>query len=294
MKKVIVVVCCFVILAAIGAGFYFWQDILLTKAEPTMKIKITHTPEPTSFLSGLLPFAQDDYKIPDQNQIIKFPIFNYHHIRPMPPETAHINQRTFTVTPEGLEEHLKFFKENGYNVVPIGDLIEYYDTGKPLPAKAVAITFDDGRYGQYKWALPLLQQYGIKATFFIVAHWVDKKDPDIMTWNQIRELDRAGMVIGSHTLEHPPLSKLNDIQLMDELVNSKKKIEEELGHAIEYLAYPGGDYNEHVIEKTKEAGYRAAMGVYKIIDQAPKYRYAVRRFHADDWLESISGKLTEY
>ncbi len=289
MKKTLLLVFILIILIASAVFYIFWRDSVSMKAD--LKPAFSFGPI-TSFLAEKLPQSEDNYQKPAEDQIVKFPVFNYHHIRPMPPETAHINQRAFTVTPEGFEAHLKFFKDNGYNVVPVGDLIEYYDTGKPLPAKAVAITFDDGRYGQYKWALPLLQKYGMKATFFITTHWVGRED--IMTWDEIRALDKAGMTIGSHTLEHPQLSKIDDIQLMDELVNSKKKIEEELGHPLEYLAYPGGDYNEHVIEKAKEAGYRAAMGVYKIIDQAPKYRWAVRRFHADDWLSSISEKLVNY
>jgi len=60
------------------------------------------------------------------------------------------------------------------------------------------------------------------------------------------------------------------------------------------LAYPGGNYNAHVIDFVKEAGYQAALSVYKIIDQEPKFRYAIRRFHADDALESITEKLVGY
>ncbi len=236
---------------------------------------------------------EPSYQKPTEDSLIKFPVFNYHHIRPMPSvASSTITDRAFTVSPEGFETHLKYFKDNGYQTVLIDDLLAYFDTGKPLPLKAIAITFDDGRWGQYKWAFPLLKQYGMTATFFIITDWVGKSD--FLTWPQIKEMSDNGMTIGSHTLDHPNLTALSDEALKRELEDSKKIIEEKIGKKINYLAYPGGNFNEQVIELAKAAGYRAAVSVYKIIDQAPKYRYVIRRFHADDALESITSKLAGY
>jgi len=210
----------------------------------------------------------------------------------MPPASAPIDERSFTVTPEGFEAHLKYFKDNGYQTVLISDLLDYFDTGKPLSAKAVAITFDDGRYGQYDFAYKLLKQYNMVATFFVTTGWVGRKD--ILTWDEIKEMSDNGMAIGSHSISHPHLTAQNDADLRHELVDSKKEIEEKIGQSINLLAYPGGDYNDRVIKFAKEAGYIAGLGVYKIIDQMPKYRYSIRRFHADDALDSITSKLVNY
>ena len=287
-----------VVILLAAAGWLFYSGWLNLKTEENIEAAIqsvtTPTPTPSEELVfEPLPSAEPAYQKPAEDTVIKFPVFNYHHIRPMPSvASSTITDRAFTVSPEGFESHLKYFKENGYQTVLIDDLLAYFDTGKPLPEKAIAITFDDGRYGQYKWAYPLLKQYGMIATFFITTDWVGKNT--FLTWEEIKEMSENEMAIGSHALDHPSLSTLSDAVLKKELEDSKKIIEEQISKRIDYLAYPGGSFNEKVIEATKAAGYQAALSVYKIIDQAPKYRYVIRRFHADDPLESITSKLTGY
>ncbi len=295
VKNLLFSILVLIILAAIGAVFYNWQgkEILLENsgATPSTALRPQKTPEvlPSSATIESTPA----YQPPAENTVIKLPVFNYHHIGPMPEvATSTINDRAFTVSPEGLEAHLQYFKDNGYQTVLIYDLLDYFDTGRPLPKKAVAITFDDGYYGQYKWAYPLLKKYGLNATFFIITDNVGK--PGVLTWPQIKEMNDNGMVIGSHSLSHPNLNAIGDEQLRRELTDSKKILEEKIGKKVDLLAYPGGNYNAHVIDFVKEAGYQAALSVYKIIDQEPKFRYAIRRFHADDALESITEKLVGY
>lgn len=291
MKKAFFIFLVLMLLAAIGAVIYFWRqtDILIKNENSSTP---TLSPQENQDY-GSLPSSDIMYQKPAENLVIKFPVFNYHHIRPMPNvASSTITDRAFTVSPEGFEAHLKYFKENNYQVVSVYDLLEYFDTGKPLPPKAVAISFDDGRYGQYKWAYPLLKKYGMTAAFFITTDWVDKRD--FMTWAQIKEMSDNGMIIGSHSLDHAAMNKVDDAQLRAELASSKKILEEKIGKKVDLLAYPGGNYNEHVIQFTKDAGYQAAFSVYKIIDQQPKFRYVIRRFHADDWLESITEKLVGY
>ena len=295
MKKAIFIFFAIALLAAIGLVFYNWrgggqQEGIGPGSQPTESFKATLT---SSYQpNGQLPSSGDLYQKPAENEIIKFPIFNYHHIRPMPPESAGVTERAFTVTAEGLEEHLKYFKENGYQVVLVDELLEYFDTGKLLPSKAVALTFDDGWQRHYKNAFPILKKYGVKATFFVPTGWVGQ--PWVMSWEEMEEMSRAGMIFGSHSISHPHLDKLSDEELKKEVGDSKKILEEKLGKKVDYLAYPAGMYNDRVIEAVKAAGYQAALGVYKIIEQGPKFRWTIRRFHADDALESITGKLQDY
>jgi len=296
MKNIVFIILVLIILAAIGAVGYFWQqtDILIkadnlsTSTLPPQRAQIQE-----SLPSSVMITPAPNYQKPVDDAMIKFPVFNYHHIRPMPSlASSTITDRAFTVSPEGFEAHLKYFKDNGYQTVSIYDLLNYFDTGKPLPAKAIAITFDDGYYGQYKWAYPLLKKYGMNATFFIIVNNVGKSG--ILTWGEIKEMSENGMFIGSHTLSHPNLAALSDEILKRELEDSKKIIEEKISKKVDLLAYPGGNYNERVIQFAKDAGYQAALSVYKIIEQTSKARFVIRRFHADDDLESITGKLVGY
>ena len=299
MKNWLFFILVIILLAAVGWLFYSgWSN---SKTEENIKAAIESTTTPTPSEEPIfepLPSAETvpptpTYQKPTEDVVIKFPVFNYHHIRPMPSvASSTISERAFTVSPEGFETHLRYFQDNGYQVVSVYDLLDYFDTGKPLPAKAVAITFDDGYYGHYKWAYPLLKKYGMTATFFIIVGNVGK--PGILTWDEIKEMSDNGMFIGSHTLNHLNLAAIGDEQLRRELTDSKKILEEKIDKKVDLLAYPGGNYNAHVIELVKEAGYQSALSVYKIINQAPKYRYVIRRFHADDALESITSKLVGY
>ena len=66
------------------------------------------------------------------------------------------------------ERQLQFFKEN-FNVIRMEDLMDHYETGKPLPSKALLLTFDDGYIDNYTVALPLLKKYGFQGSFYIPA-----------------------------------------------------------------------------------------------------------------------------
>ena len=107
-------------------------------------------------------------------------------------------------------------------------------------------------------------------------------------------MDADGINIESHTVDHKSMTDLTDDELREELVASKKKIEEELGHPIGYMAYPTGTYNLHIAQLVKEAGYKAAFTIkYGNVDKASNI-YALERvpiFHTEntnrDFLERI-------
>src|SRR5262249_3349460 len=80
-----------------------------------------------------------------------------------------------------------------------------------------------------------------------------------LTWDQVRELDANGIEIGSHTVTHPILTKTNPEKLRYELVESRVRLETELGHKVELLGYPNGDHNTSVQEEAARAGYKCAV-----------------------------------
>jgi len=80
-----------------------------------------------------------------------------------------------------------------------------------------------------------------------------------MTWDQVRALQEAGMAIGSHTTDHARLATVPAERVFESLEKSKERIEEELGEAVDLLAYPAGSYDDDVIDLVAEAGYRGAF-----------------------------------
>jgi len=82
-----------------------------------------------------------------------------------------------------------------------------------------------------------------------------------MTWDQLKELDKGGLVtICSQTRTHPAdLRNLSDTDLAEEMAGSKRILEQQLGHPIHFLAYPNGKFDNRVAHSALKAGYSMAF-----------------------------------
>src|SRR5579859_1335934 len=145
------------------------------------------------------------------------PILMYHYIRinPIGTDTLGFN---LSVTPDNFRLQMRFLRDHGYSPVSIADVREYVRNKTPLPAKPIAITFDDGYDDAYTEALPTLQRFRLTATFYIVTGFVDRTR--YLTWEQVAALERDGMEIGSHTVHHRSLTVLGALQRQAELDDS--------------------------------------------------------------------------
>jgi len=160
------------------------------------------------------------------------------------------------VPPEKFEAQLQYLKDGGYTVVSVEELAERLATNKTVN-KYVAFTFDDGYVNNYQYAFPLLKKYNSFATFYIIRNALDSKD--YMSDTQIREMLKAGMKIGSHTMSHSNL-KIIDIELYArEIHGSKMLLEQRFGTEVESISYPYGAYNNDVLKEVFDAGYKIGV-----------------------------------
>jgi peptidoglycan/xylan/chitin deacetylase (PgdA/CDA1 family) len=120
----------------------------------------------------------------------------------------------------------------------------------------VEITTDSSDSSIYTDFASDLRARGFTATIFLIP--LALAEADALTWEQIRELDRAGFTIGSHTLTHPWLPDLTDEEVTCELCASKTLIERELGHAVTALSYPYGAFDARIQRIAKQCGYTRA------------------------------------
>lgn len=116
------------------------------------------------------------------------------------------------------------------------------------------LTFDDGHVSNFEHALPMLQQHGMKAHFFITVGWTETR-ADSMTWEQLRALHRAGHHIGAHGWSHALLTHCSPAELDRELRGARERLEDGLGAAVTSLSLPGGRANATVMAACKAAGY---------------------------------------
>lgn len=217
------------------------------------------------------------------------PILEYHKIDAVDDAEG----KEYNVPPAEFEKQLAYLQAEGYTTITLLDYMKARKGKLELPAKPIVLTFDDGYEDNYTNAYPILKKYGFKGTIFVISSFLGK-NKNYITWDQAREMDADGINIESHTVDHKSMTDLTDDELREELVASKKKIEEELGHPIGYMAYPTGTYNLHIAQLVKEAGYKAAFTIkYGNVDKASNI-YALERvpiFHTEntnrDFLERI-------
>ena len=191
---------------------------------------------------------------------VKVPILIYHIIRDNTAGESYMVHR-MTVPPAMLDKEFKYLKDNDYHVVSLGDLVDNLQKNKILPSKPVILTFDDGWEMGYKTAFPILKKYGYTATFFVFSNGIGRKH--YLTWEEINEMQNAGMTIGGHSKSHPTLVDIHDENVLRiELVESKKIIKSHIGRTVDLFAYPFGHPNDEIIKVLKEAGYKAARTTY--------------------------------
>lgn len=145
---------------------------------------------------------------------------------------------------------------------------DIYNVSHEANKTIVALTFDDAFGNLLDNALPILREYHLPAAIFVPTGRVGRcpdwamqpdcsdRDEIVMDERQLVELDKEGFEILSHTVSHPNLTELNEMDLETELVESKQYIENLLGHEVHAVSYPYGAYNTRVLRIARRIGYR--------------------------------------
>jgi len=171
------------------------------------------------------------------------------------------------VAEKDFAEQMQYLHDEGFAVVSLAALFDFMEFKKPLPAKAVVLTVDDGWCSLYEIAYPILKRYGYPMTAFLYTDLIGHEK--CLNWQQLREMAENGLDIQSHTMSHRDLSRMRkgesfrryfqDIQ--NEIAGAERLIEENLGRRCEILAYPYGAYNEILVAYLRKRGYRGAVTV---------------------------------
>jgi peptidoglycan/xylan/chitin deacetylase (PgdA/CDA1 family) len=189
----------------------------------------------------------------------------------------------WNVTPERFKAQMGLIKQGGYEVLTVREALEYLNCGADFPERAICLTFDDGYRDNYTFALPILERFNLKATFYLVTgyigsdrvfEWIrDSKgmSDDVsvsrsefmpLNWDQVLEMERRGMEFGSHSHSHRSLSEIDPGIIAGELGESIRELEKHLSDGAYSFACPFGVWRE-AAEKLKElvqgSGYSGAF-----------------------------------
>ncbi|MBR2177050.1 MAG: polysaccharide deacetylase family protein [Clostridia bacterium] len=245
------------------------------------------------------PAAADDSKL-------RIPIIMYHGFSE---STTRRNQ--YMISPDCLEEDLKYLKEHGYTTIFLSELTEHFKSGLELPEKPIILTFDDGYYDNYVYAWPLLEKYECKAVISPIGKAADEAENEEYrsvlwsqcTWEELKEMSDSGFVeLQNHTYD---LHKLNKgwqgaaaktgesdddykQRLSEDLLKSNAQIQEVTGNVPDAVVYPFGAKSDTTEDIVRSLGFSAALDCEEKINyiDSPDDLFQLHRFLRPDNISS--------
>lgn len=216
-------------------------------------------------------------------------ILQYHHVSETLP-------RVTSVTEDEFEQHMAYLKTHQFNVLPLDEVVQAIKNKTQLPAKTVAITFDDGYKNNFTAAAPILEKYGFPYTIFVNPKLIDEKAHYLMTWEELRALAKKGATIANHSANHDYLhvKQAGETQIQwlqrieNDIIASEKRISQEVGHHLRFLAYPYGEFNnqiEQLLVKLNFTGFGQHSGAFGNINELTR----IPRFPASGRYANISA-----
>jgi peptidoglycan/xylan/chitin deacetylase (PgdA/CDA1 family) len=159
---------------------------------------------------------------------------------------------------EELRKEFNYFKDNGYEVVPLKKIIQKVQNNEKVPNHWVALTIDDAYKSFYTNALPIFKEFNYPFSLYVYVEATNKNYPDFMTWDEIKEASKYGD-IGLHSYAHPHLTKLSANEVYEDTKKSMDIFETKMGFKPKTYAYPYGEYNEQVKEEIKKFTFDAIL-----------------------------------
>jgi peptidoglycan/xylan/chitin deacetylase (PgdA/CDA1 family) len=193
--------------------------------------------------------------------------------------------RDWAISPARLREHLAFFADEGMSTMTVTEYVRRIATGQPLPERLVVLTFDDGFADFATEAAPALADAGMAATLYVstayvgeASHWLgpDGSQP-MLSWSQIDDVAATGVEIGAHAHHHCALDELDRTRAQLEIVESKLRLEDQLGALVETFAYPHGYHTRSIKDMVRLAGFSSAAAVKNALSGPSDDVYAIAR-----------------
>ena len=164
------------------------------------------------------------------------------------------------ITIAQFEAHIRELKSGAYTVLPVPRIIEALRLGTPLPERTVGLTIDDAYLSVYTEAWPRLKAAGLPFTLFVATQPLDRKHPDYMTWDNLREMAGAGVTIGHQTASHLHMAKASAERNSRDIARADGRFRANLRMRPKLFAYPYGEAGLAVQKLVRGADFAAAFG----------------------------------
>jgi peptidoglycan/xylan/chitin deacetylase (PgdA/CDA1 family) len=176
--------------------------------------------------------------------------------------------RFLNVSAHGFRRQMRALAALGYRARPFAEVVDALRSGRPLPRRTFALTFDDGYRSIGETAAPILARFGSPATVFVVSEGVGRTNvwdrvtgrPErpLLDWDALRGLLAAGWEVGGHTRTHPHLNALSDVDALSDIRLGREETEARLGVTLRTFCYPFGHLNARTPALVRAAGFSGA------------------------------------
>ena len=221
------------------------------------------------FLFALI-FAAIIFSLPEPEG---FPILEYHTITNNPMQGSEV----YNVTPEEFAVQLDYLQQNGYTTITLQEFMRAKHGKITLPEKPIVLTFDDGYDNNYTEMLPILETHDMKAVVYVITNELGNEG--YLTLEQVKDMQRRGIEIGSHTADHIPLVNLDEEFLINQVRNSKIFLEWSGLETIYSFSYPNGEYNSDLAKLVQREGYLTAVTGDVGLNNLDSNPYILKRVH---------------
>lgn len=246
-----------------------------TNTTPTL----SQTPTPTPTLTT----AQWNAKY---GPCASLPILMYHHIQPEDIAKSK-GQTGLTVTPTFLASQVDYLLQHNYHVIPIQNLVNFFNNGTSLPSKPIILTFDDGYQDFYDYAYPILKSKNVFGTLFVPTGLMENND--YLSWKEINDMNQSGVVyMGNHTWSHhSTIGSLDTIS--KEISTAEQQLNERGMDQQKIFAYPYGSDSAVAEKYLGSNGYQLAVTTKSGRMQCAKLRFSLPRIRVGNIQLSAYG-----
>lgn len=239
-------------------------------------------------------------------------VLMYHHVLP---------KRGFIASSvDEFKQQMNFLAKNGYTTLSSNEFLLYKKGKLKVPKKSVLITFDDGWRDNFFYAYPILKEFGLKATIFLVTDWIQSATEQnarqrcdftplnhteakanapinpgglFLNWSEIEQMKSNGIDFHSHTHGHTD-NYFKKLDFDDEIGLCKQTIKQKLGFDDIHLCWPRGEFNEEKLQIAKKAGYEIFYTTKRGINTPNKNLDSIKRIAVKNDQKWLSKTLYIY
>ncbi len=184
------------------------------------------------------------------------PTLMYHHIQDLGQAKTE-GHAQLTVDTKNFRADMQYLKDKGYTVVPLTDLIDFFDTGKTLPKKTVVLTFDDGYDDFGTDAAPILKEFSFPATLFVPTGLM--QNPGYLAWSTIKDIASSQPILmANHTWSHHNMGASRTV-IEREVTTADTQLTEKGLDTPKVFAYPYGTTSSNAVQFLQQSGYKLAF-----------------------------------